>query len=113
MSGAILWQPPVDARSTTRIGAYLEWLKRHRSLTFNDYGQLWSWSVEDIEGFWSSTWEFFRVQAHSQPTAVLTSHEMPGARWFPDATLNYAEHALADRSARAAILSFSQTRSAV
>jgi acetoacetyl-CoA synthetase len=47
-----------------------------------------------LEGFWSAAAEFLGVRFHDAPTAALGSASMPGARWFPGATLNYAEHAL-------------------
>jgi acetoacetyl-CoA synthetase len=87
----ILWSPPADVLSSTRIGAYLEWLARQRGLHFDTYADLWQWSVDDLPGFWSSVWEFFDIPTHSPWTSVLASAEMPGARWFPGATLNYAE----------------------
>ena len=60
-----------------------------------DYGALWRWSVADLEGFWGAFAEFAGVRFHAPPRRVLTGTVMPGARWFPGATLNYAEHALA------------------
>ena len=91
---AVLWAPRPDARSATRIGAYLGWLERERGLTFADYAALQGWSVEDLDGFWSSIWAFFDVESATPPGPVLAGRAMPGARWFPDARLNWAEHAL-------------------
>jgi acetoacetyl-CoA synthetase len=54
------------------------------------YDELWRWSVEDLEGFWASIWEFFGVEGGYD--RVLGSTEMPGAEWFPGASVNYAEH---------------------
>ena len=56
---ALLWEPPADARETTEIGRYLAWLEHERGLVFADYDALQRWSVDDLEGFWSSIWEFF------------------------------------------------------
>ncbi|WJK42469.1 acetoacetate--CoA ligase [Solwaraspora sp. WMMA2056] len=90
----VLWRPPADVRQRTRIGAYLQWLERTRDLRFADYPQLWQWSVDDLAGFWGSIWEYFAVLAHEPPQEVLAEARMPGARWFPGARLNYAEHVL-------------------
>ncbi|MDR6323382.1 acetoacetate--CoA ligase [Actinoplanes couchii] len=92
--GTLLWEPPVDIRETTRIGRYLAWLESERGLAFADYAALWEWSVTDLTAFWQSIWDFFQVIGHEPATAVLDSAEMPGARWFPGATLNYAENVL-------------------
>jgi len=92
--GEVLWEPPADARQTTRIGQYMSWLERERGLVFEDYQSLWRWSVDELEEFWRSIWDYFDVIHHAEPTAVLGSHAMPGAEWFPGARLNYAENAL-------------------
>ncbi|MEO8348741.1 MAG: acetyl-coenzyme A synthetase N-terminal domain-containing protein, partial [Acidobacteriota bacterium] len=93
-TGTVLWSPPADVRERTRIGDYLRWLKKTRSLDFTDYDALWSWSVTELEDFWQSVWDYFDVRSRSEPTMALIDRRMPGARWFSGATLNYAEHAL-------------------
>jgi len=93
MTGTVLWEPPADVRETTRIGDYLRWLAG-RGRRFGGYDELWDWSVTDLPGFWQSIWDYFEVVSHDPPTAVLADATMPGARWFPGATLNYAEHVL-------------------
>ncbi|GGN28041.1 acetoacetyl-CoA synthetase [Actinoplanes campanulatus] len=93
-AGTLLWEPPADIRETSRIGRYLEWLERERGLSFADYAALWEWSVTDLTAFWGSIWEYFEVVAHEPATAVLDGTAMPGARWFPGATLNYTENVL-------------------
>ncbi|WMF04591.1 acetoacetate--CoA ligase [Micromonospora robiginosa] len=92
--GDVLWTPPADVRERSRIGDYLRWLAEHRGLEFADYDALWQWSVTDLDAFWRSIWDYFQVVAHTPPTATLADRTMPGARWFPDATLNYAENVL-------------------
>ncbi|SCE72372.1 acetoacetate--CoA ligase [Micromonospora mirobrigensis] len=92
--GDVLWTPPADVRQRSRIGDYLRWLAEHRGLEFADYDALWQWSVTDLDGFWRSIWDYFGVVAHTPPTATLAGREMPGTRWFPGATLNYAENVL-------------------
>ena len=92
------------------ITRYRRWLKEHRGLSFESYDSLWRWSVGDLEGFWSSVWEFFGVKAHRPYVRVLGERRMPGARWFEGAELNYAEHALGRRDEHAAIVAGSETR---
>ncbi|MCM4080013.1 acetoacetate--CoA ligase [Paractinoplanes hotanensis] len=95
MTGAVLWEPPADVRETSRIGQYLAWLQRSRGLEFRDYAALWQWSVDDLPAFWQSIWDYFEVIAHDPPAGVLPGGAgMPGAKWFPGATVNYAEHVL-------------------
>jgi acetoacetyl-CoA synthetase len=108
MIGDILWTPPPDFREATEIGRYMTWLGRD----FRSYEQLWRWSVGDLEGFWGSIWEFYGIRAHVPYERVLSSSSMPGARWFPGARLNYAEHLIGadEDSDRIAVLARSQTR---
>jgi len=90
----VLWRPPRDARQTTRIGQYMDWLAERRGLVFPDYETLWRWSVDDLGGFWASIWDYFEVISHAPATQPLSDDRMPGFRWFSGATLNYAENAL-------------------
>jgi acetoacetyl-CoA synthetase len=112
MTGEVLWSPPADLRETTEVGRYLEWLEEHRTLHFADYNALWRWSVEDLEGFWSSIWEFYEIRSHAPYERVLARDSMPGAQWFPGARLNYAEHLLGtdEDTDRVAVVAHSQTR---
>jgi acetoacetyl-CoA synthetase len=112
----VLWSPPADVRSRTVVGRYLDRLAAERGLTFDSYDALWQWSVTDLDGFWSSVWEFFDVRGHTPHTAALADASMPGAVWFPGATLNYAEQALrlpGLPAADDAVVSVSQTRETV
>jgi acetoacetyl-CoA synthetase len=89
--GTLLWEPSEGFKANAAITRYMEWLEGEKDLRFEDYTALWEWSVTDIEGFWSSLWEFFEVQSGPYE-AVIGRREMPGAEWFPGAELNYAEH---------------------
>jgi acetoacetyl-CoA synthetase len=110
--GDVLWTPPADVLQTTEIGRYLSWLRDERGRELADYDELWRWSVEDLEGFWGSIWDFFGVRAHAPYERVLGARAMPGAEWFPGARLNYAEHMLGtdEDSDRVAVVARSQTR---
>lgn len=69
----------------------MDWLRRERGVDFADYQSLWEWSVEELEAFWGSLWEYFDISASSSPDEILSDRKMPGARWFSGAQLNYAE----------------------
>ena len=112
----VLWTPPADVLQRSRMGAYLSWLRDERGVDLADYPALWRWSVTDLSAFWGSIWDYFDVRAHTPPTAVLADAAMPGARWFPGATLNYAEHVLrmpglADDDP--VVVAYSQTRAPI
>ena len=88
----VLWRPDPDHRGP--LARFTDWLREHKGVEAREYAALHEWSVTDIDGFWSAVAEFLDVRFHTAPTAVLGSREMPGAQWFPGATLNYAEEAL-------------------
>jgi acetoacetyl-CoA synthetase len=91
-SGELLWSPSPELVERSRLREFMRWLQRERGLRFDGYHELWRWSVDDLDGFWSAIWEFFAVAADGEPQPVLASRRMPGAEWFPNASLNYAEH---------------------
>lgn len=109
----LLREPRPDGSELSR---YLTWLTSTRDLRFAGYTDLHRWSTTDLTAFWSSIWEYFSVRAHSPYTRVLGAATMPGAEWFPGATLNYAEHATAPRGVApdgVAVVAYSQTREKV
>jgi acetoacetyl-CoA synthetase len=106
-----LWEPSAELVERARLTEYMRWLTAERGLRFDGYHELWRWSVDDLEGFWSSIWDFFEVQADGGYDRVLGSRAMPGAEWFAGTRLNYAEHVFAGvDDAEPAILHASELR---
>jgi acetoacetyl-CoA synthetase len=110
VEGEVLWEPPSDAVETTEMGRFLRYVNDHRGVGASDYDALWRWSVDDLEGFWAAVWDFFSVRSEQPYEAVLADPSMPAPRWFPGATLNYAEHALRRDDDAVAIVSRSDSR---
>jgi acetoacetyl-CoA synthetase len=81
--GELLWEPSAEQIERSAMTAFM------RDRGFSTYDELWRWSVEDLEGFWSAIWD--RFEAGGDHGRVLGDRSMPGAEWFPDATVNYAE----------------------
>ena len=92
--GQVLWEPSPERVAATRMTAYAEHLRATRGLELTDAEALWRWSTTDLDEFWRSVLEFFDVQADGDRSVALADEQMPGARWFPDLRLSYAEHAL-------------------
>jgi len=91
-----LWSPSPEDVANANITAYAAWVQRTRGVDVTgSYDALWRWSVEDLDGFWASIWEYFDVVADGSPATVLGDRTMPGATWFPDVRLNYAENLFA------------------
>ena len=91
---ALLWTPTAARVRAANLTAFMNWLRHERALDFADYESLRRWSVADLQAFWGSIWDYYQVQASTPYTSVLVGNEMPGARWFGGARLNYAEHVL-------------------
>ncbi len=115
MSGEVLWTPSAEVRERSQLGRYLSWLREHRGRELSGYDELWRWSVEDLDGFWGSLWEFFEIRAHAPYERVLEERVMPGAKWFTGARLNYAEHALGtdEDTETTAVIARSQSRAPI
>jgi acetoacetyl-CoA synthetase len=88
-----MWTPSPERVERSNMTRYLRWLRDRRGLGFGGYHELWRWSVEDLDGFWASIWDFFEVGGPA-PAPALAERRMPGVRWFPSATLNHAELSL-------------------
>jgi len=98
------------------MGRYLDWLEHERGRRFSEYAEAWQWSVDEPGAFWQSIWDHFGVRSERRPTTALADAAMPGARWFPGATLSYAEHELAMPGRRpddVVVVARSQTREPV
>ncbi|MEU0496817.1 acetoacetate--CoA ligase [Mycobacterium sp. NPDC006124] len=87
------WEPDQRVRDDANVTSFMAWLAETGRGEFADYHALWRASVADLEWFWDAVWHFFDVQAATPPTRVLGNADMPGAQWFPDATLNYVTQA--------------------
>ncbi|HVW41927.1 MAG TPA: acetoacetate--CoA ligase [Amycolatopsis sp.] len=98
----VLWRPSPEHVADSRIQAFRDWLRTERDVTVADYDELWQYSVTDPDGFWGGLADFLGVRWRAKPEQVLADARMPGARWFPGATLNYAENALSGGVAGAA-----------
>ncbi|MGR3938967.1 acetoacetate--CoA ligase [Streptomyces sp. BRA346] len=96
-----LWQPGADRIERAQLTRFHAWAaERHGAPAARpgdpaaSYAALHRWSVEELETFWGAVAEWFEVRFGTPYDTVLADPAMPGARWFPGATLNYAEHAL-------------------
>jgi len=94
-----LWTPSQEIIAKSHLAHYVEWLATHRELHFSDYESLWQWSIDDIESFWASLFDFFPIVYEGNINPVLSGTSMPGYRWFEGVKLNIAENLCAGKSA--------------
>ncbi|MBN8284720.1 AMP-binding protein, partial [Zoogloea sp.] len=93
-----LWQPNPLTVGDTCMAAFMQATGHGR------YADLWQWSVDQPEAFWSTIWDFCGAVGDKGERVLVDGDRMPGARWFPDARLNYAENLLKDRDAGEALV---------
>ncbi len=93
--GQLLWEPSEAVASGSNLAGYMNWLRRRKTVDVQDYGALWQWSVDNIEAFWASLWDYFDILSDTPFEQVVSSVEMkPGNAWFPGSRVNLAEHIL-------------------
>jgi acetoacetyl-CoA synthetase len=90
--GELLWTPTARFQQNSPLRRFLDWLPAQGVGPYPDYQAAWQWSVDHPAEFWEILWRYFDVQSATPYEAVLSDSAMPGARWFPGATLNFAEH---------------------
>lgn len=105
----ILWTPGPEQLQSSRLVEYQRWLAQEKGVVTNEYSELWRWSIENLDDFWQSIWSFFDIQADGEREPALGRRTMPGAEWFPNARLNFAEHVFRNRrSDRPAVVARSE-----
>ena len=97
MADQPLWQPSQDRIERANVTRFAREAIREWKLRFNDYPSFYRWSVDHPEQFWVSLWKFCGVRGDAGKRVLVDGERMPGARWFPDARLNFAENLLRRR----------------
>lgn len=102
---APLWTPSPERIQASHVWSFMQSVNNHYGTDLKDYSSLWQWSVDHSEAFWSHFWDFSGIQSSCKGTPVLADGDrMPGARWFPDARLNFAENLLKYRDNNVALV---------
>ena len=95
---APLWQPSAERIAGANLTAFMAQVERDWGAKLDHYDALYDWSVAELEKFWTSVWDFCGVVAETRGTRVLVDGDkMPGATFFPDARLSFAENLLRRR----------------
>ncbi len=92
-----LWQPTRERIAQANITEFTRQVADATGRSFPSYHALWRWSNDEREAFWRAVWDFAGVVGERGERTLVDGHKMPGARWFPDARLNFAENLLAAR----------------
>ena len=91
----LLWQPSEERIKSTNMYRFMTLVNEKFNKNFKEYASLWEWSVDNIEDFWATTWDFIDIKASkSYDKAIDDPGKMPGAKFFVNSKLNFAENLL-------------------
>src|SRR5260221_1589625 len=105
MAETPLWTPSPERIEEANLTRFARQAIRDWRLGLNDYPAFYRWTIEHPEQFWDSLWKFASVRARVKGARTLVNGDrMPGARWYPEARLNFAENLLRRRDASTAMV---------
>ena len=99
-----LWTPSPERAANTELARFM------RLAGKSSYAELHRWSVEHSADFWELVWKFGQVRGEPGARRVINPERMPGAKWFPEGKLSYAENLLRSRDATPAIVFWGEDR---
>jgi acetoacetyl-CoA synthetase len=99
-----LWAPSRKQIERTQLYRFMGYVNWKWKLAINDYDELWQWSIDQPENFWKSVWAFCEVLGQASPVVLENKENLLESRFFPSATLNYAENLLRRTGDDAAII---------
>ncbi len=105
-----LWEPSAERIASANVTAFRLAAEKRWGVSLPDYAALYDWSVAHPEQFWVSVWEEGGVVGHRGERVLVDGDRMPGAKWFPDAKLNFARNLLRSRDAHDAIVFWGEDR---
>jgi acetoacetyl-CoA synthetase len=95
-----LWRPSCERIAQANLTAFAARVAARHGVALPDYSALYAWSIDHSEAFWRELWSYGNVIGDPGARTLIDGDRMPGARFFPDARLNYAENLLAGRAER-------------
>ncbi len=102
---APLWRPSAARVAAANLTAFMARVERDHGVRLQTYDELYAWSIGEMAAFWTTVWDFCGVIAETRGSVALADGErMPGARFFPEARLNFAENLLRRRDETDAIV---------
>jgi len=91
----VLWQPPLVRQQNANITRFMARVSEKYNIKIKHYADLYRWSIDFPEDFWKLFWDFAQIKAANKGTTTVSDiDKMPGAKWFPEARLNYAQNLL-------------------
>jgi acetoacetyl-CoA synthetase len=104
-----IWSPGPARRQTANIRRFIDLVRNEVEPGVYEYQDLHRYSIENLSDFWRAVWEFCEVAGTPGDVVLEEGDYLPDARWFPQASLNFAENLLRYRDERTAIVFRSET----
>jgi acetoacetyl-CoA synthetase len=105
-----LWSPSPERAAQTLLARFRREAERRAGKAFSAYEDLHRWSIEHSEDFWTLVWDFGHVRGERGLRRLINGNRMPGATWFPEGRLNFAENLLRERDASLALSFWGEDR---
>ena len=99
-----LWTPTPDRAAHTELARFMKLAGK------SGYDELHRWSVEKPEEFWELVWKFGQVRGEPGSRRLIDGERMPGAKWFPEGRLNFAQNLLRERGPGDAVVFWGEDR---
>jgi acetoacetyl-CoA synthetase len=105
LSNPILWSPSNEKVKSSQMFRFLQNINAKYDLNLDSFSELHNWSIENKSEFWSSIWDFFKIiGSKGKEPYIETENKMPGSKFFPNGTVNYAENMLSGDTRGPAII---------
>ena len=102
----VLWRPTSKIKEESNLNQFIKnFVDEFKNQSDVKYEELWKWSIEKPEKFWDSIWDYSNVLGEKGDILLKDKDKMPGARFFPNAKLNYTENVLKNKNEPLAIIS--------
>ena len=106
-----LWIPSEQRKQDANITRFIDTVNARRKVNIASYSDLYQWSVKHIADFWAEVWDFAEIKSSQPFESIVTDLSVfPGAKWFPDARLNFAENLLRFRDDHVAFVFIGETQ---
>jgi len=100
-----LWVSSKEYMKQANITRFISFVNKEHDLEIDSYDELYKWSIENIQDFWTAMWKFGEIKASRGYDSVIDDlSKFPGAKWFVGAKLNFAENLLRYRDNHLALI---------
>lgn len=104
LNGTIIWQPSDSQIENSAMFVLAEKAEKETGISLKSFEEILNWSVSDLEGFWSLVWDDLEIVGEKGARATSEKMPMPGAKFFPESKLNFAENLLQKRGSSDALV---------